>query len=109
MSNYNINLKDYEFHINQDNNNNKHLQFIIYYLNHINCPYINLTEEKDNIFLDFGSQRDLLLILGWLMAISDIFDKYSLSHLNKLVDQTQQISDTFVQDSLFNTTNNNNK
>lgn len=75
MADFRANLADREIEIYDFNELEK---FILYYLHLVSCPVVlydeNEAEKKSpEIKLDFSTLRDKILIIGWLLAVSNIF------------------------------------
>ena len=57
---------------------------ILSLLSEIKCPYV-LEEEGNGIAgIDFGGSRSLLLVAGWLMGVTDFFEKIRTKLIEKL-------------------------
>lgn len=54
-------------------------------LNSMNCPFILTTNDFNTINL--YDLRELLMIAGWLMSVSDIFGKFQQICIDKIIEK----------------------
>jgi len=77
-------------------------KFIIYNLYNLNCPFLLVL--RDRVVLKTSSSRNLLLLLGWLIDATDLFEVYNESifeEVNKffsnLIVQNQTYDENLVE------------
>lgn len=76
--------------------------FVIYYLYKLECPFLLVI--KDKVVLKTSSPRELLLLLGWLIYTTNLFELYNESifeevntFFTKLIVQKQEYEEDLVQ------------
>ena len=85
-----LHLTDYKFKFtkvqknlhNVDQQVEKVTKYLIYYLHNMNCPFLVIL--KDKVILKVSSSCDLLLLLGWMLYMTDLFEVYNSSLLNEV-------------------------
>ncbi|KAL4478679.1 hypothetical protein ABPG74_006914 [Tetrahymena malaccensis] len=89
---FKINLNDYQ---TQVVNYEKLKLFVIQYLVEIDCELLIVHQQK--IGFNFNNMRDMLMLVGWLMGVSNFFEKYEEVFINQAVKQAEEIKDEVMQ------------
>ncbi|EAR82633.2 hypothetical protein TTHERM_01100410 (macronuclear) [Tetrahymena thermophila SB210] len=89
---FKINLNEYQ---TQVISYDKLKTFIIQYLVQMECELLIVHQQK--IGFNFNNMRDMLMLIGWLMGVSNFFEKYEDVFINQAVKQAEEIKEEVMQ------------
>lgn len=64
-------------------------EIIVSLLKSLKCPFVIEFEKETRVAINFEESRDLLLILGWIVQISGLFDRYHEKFLEKIAENLE--------------------
>ena len=92
ISDYTINLSQFSIKILDES---RFKQIIVTLLKTVKCPLLVEFPKDGTYASNFEDSRDLLLILGWLIQVSCLFDKYHERFLEKITEDLEFKQDFF--------------